>query len=447
MKATHLTLTALSVSSLLIAGETPSLGDDRSKEVIEISTGEDLLPEWGVAMGVRYAHIPFAAKDKTSSDIFPLFYYEGERFFLRGDYGGIKLWEGEKYGFNALARYRFFDIPEEYDENVRGGAVDMGLQAFWKLDEESQLQFDVLSDPQGRFHSVARWAGDYRRENWRFFPELELRFTGSEFNSHYYGVDLYDLNEGIEARARLKARRRVIRNLHLEGRVEGAWIGSEAKNRRAIEDDFEYEFYLGLGIYDEEPGESSSLNAKPYWRIAQGWGTSSDFQNMILGELETVDGADVNMTSIFYGHPLADSIFGVPIEMYLTPGVAYHYSSNVQDASFEWILAFKAYYTFPTPWRLRLGLAEGISYADSITFYEKTELAEKGYRESKLLNYLDLSLDLNIGDVFKSEKLEQLWLGTAIHHRSGIYESSSAFGSISGGTNFANLYLQWHGEF
>jgi len=399
-------------------------------------------------MGVRSASVPYAAKDKTTTDIFPLFYYEGERFFLRGEYGGMKLWEGDKFGFNAIARHRLTDVPDEYIDRVSGNNMDMGLQAFWKLNEQSQLQFDVLSDPQGRFHSAARWAGDYRRPNWRLFPELELRFTGSEYNSHYYGVETYGLNKGVEARARFKARRHLVSNLHLEGRVEGAWLGSEASSSPAVEDDFAYEFYLGIGFYgDEKRVEKSTLEAKPYWRISQGWGTSSDFQNIILGERNTDDGADVNVTSIFYGHPLADSLFGAPIEMYITPGFSYHHGSDAQGSSTEWVLAFKGYYTFPTPWRLRLGMAEGISYADSLTYYEDSEQAADGSNGSELLNYLDLTLDLNVGDVFKSDKLEQLWLGYGIHHRSGLYGRSAAFGDISGGSNFTNIYLQWHGDF
>lgn len=448
MNKATITLLPFFCSGVLFSGELPADIADTSKTPVEFSTGEDLLPEWGVAMALRSANVPYASDDKTTSDIFPLFYYEGERFFLRGDYGGVKLWEGDQYGFNALARHRFTDVPEEFIDRVNGNTLDMGLQAFWKLDEQSQLQFDVLSDPQGRFHSAARWAGDYRRDNWRLFPELELRFTGSEYNSHYYGVGTYDLSKGVEARARIKARRRLVNNLYMEGSVEATWLGSEASNSRAVEDDFAYEFYLGLGIYGEgDRSVKSSLEAKPYWRISQGWGTSSDFQNMILGEHKTDKGADVNVTSIFYGHPLADSIFGVPIEMYITPGVSYHYGSDVQDASTEWVLAFKGYYTFPTPWRLRLGIAEGISYADSLTYYESNDLDKKGFDESKLMNYLDLTLDLNVGDVFKSDKLEDLWFGYGIHHRSGMYESSSAFGDISGGSNFANVYLQWHGDF
>jgi outer membrane protein len=70
-------------------------------------------------------------------------------------------------------------------------------------------------------------------------------------------------------------------------------------------------------------------------------------------------------------------------------------------------------------------------------------LEEKGYKPSKLLNYLDFSLDLHLGDIF-GEKLDELWLGYSIHHRSAIFESSSRFGRIKGGSNYNSVYLQWH---
>lgn len=432
--------------AISLAGQTTFVELDSAPILLQSKQSQQ--GEWGVAMAVRSTTVPFKATEKTSSDVFPLFYYTGERFFLKGDNGGFKLWENDKAGLNAVARHRFLDVPEEYDDAFFGSKVDSGLQFYFKLDDDTQLQFDALSDPSGRMHSQLRLAGDYQHASWRLFPEVELRFTGSKFNTRYYGLDATDLDRGLEARARVKGRRQIHGNWHIETKGEVGYLGSEAANSPLIEDRMEWEFYVGLGLFDiTENPQASELNAKPYWRVSQGWGTSSDLQNMIFGEHKTVDGAEVHSTAIFYGHPLSDTLFGAPIEMYLTSGVLYHYASNVQDTSLEFALGFKGYYTFDTPWRTRLGIAEGISYADTVTFYEKEELAEKGYKENKLLNYIDVTLDVNVGDMLKSSELEDLWLGTGIHHRSGIFGSSSAFGGISGGTNFSSLYLQWHGGF
>ena len=407
---------------------------------------EALAPEWGVAMAMRFANVPYKGDKKSTDDLFPLFYYEGERFFLRGDNAGIKLWEKEKLGLNLIGRYRFFDYSDDYKHiDSGGGTADAGAQGFYQLSDETQLQLEVLSDPRGRMYSTLRYAGDHRRDKWRFFPELEATVTSSKFNSHYYGVDTQSLGTGLETRARLKVRRQLINNVHLEGQLEGSWLGPQAADANAIDDTFGYEMYLGIGFYDAEPVQKDALQAKPFWQISQGWGTTSDFQTIPSGNFETESGADVSMTSIFYGHPLSDTLFNKPIEVYLTPGFVYHYGSDVQDTSYEGVLAVKMMYTFPTPWRLRLGAAEGISYVSDANYYESSSLAKKGENASRLMNYLNLSLDLNIGDVFKSDRLEDLWLGTGIHHRSGIYGTSSAFNNASGGSNFVTMYLQWHG--
>jgi len=104
----------------------------------------------------------------------------------------------------------------------------------------------------------------------------------------------------------------------------------------------------------------------------------------------------------------------------------------------------KIHYTIKWPITWRLGAAEGLSYVDQIPYVEKTNLEQKDYRPSKLLNYLDFSLDIELGDLFNSKKLEGLWLGYSIHHRSGIFQTSSAFGRIKGGSNINSIYLQYH---
>lgn len=184
------------------------------------------------------------------------------------------------------------------------------------------------------------------------------------------------------------------------------------------------------------------MSISPYVRIAHGWATPSNINDIISGKTEK-DPYNNQLTSLFYGYPLTDQLFGLPLDFYLTPGFVYHHSSEVQNATQEYVLAIKAYYTFPLPWDVRFGFAEGISYIDEVTYIEQTEMDEKGYRASNLLNYLDFSLDLHLGDIF-GEKLDDLWLGYSIHHRSAIFESSSRFGRIKGGSNYNSVYLQWH---
>lgn len=60
------------------------------------------------------------------------------------------------------------------------------------------------------------------------------------------------------------------------------------------------------------------------------------------------------------------------------------------------------------------------------------------------MNYIDITLDFNPGDTFAVTAMSDLYFGVGIHHRSSIFESSSAFGRIKGGSNYNSLYLQYH---
>ena len=436
-----------SLACSAFAGESISNASEAGVDASALLRPDKENPSWGVAMGVRYAKIPFATKDDVVADIFPMFYYEGERFFMRGLEGGMRLWGDEQRGVNLLGRYRFFDIPKEFQNEIRGDALDVGLQAYWMLGEKAKFEAEVLSDMDGRVHALGRIGTEISGKRWTLNPELELRAKTARFNSRYYGLDIFDVDAGLELRGRVKGRRHVWRNLYLEGSIEAGLLDNAVRKSPAVNADMEWEAYLGFGFYEVPDAlDHSSLEAKPYWRLSQGWGTSSSLANIIRGDIKT-ENVDVDMTSLFYGHPLSDTLFGLPIEIYLTPGIIHHYSSDAQNAATEYVLAVKFYYTLPLPWRVRLGAAEGISYTDSVTYYEAESMKNKGYRSSKLLNYLDITLDMNLGDVFRSKTMENLWLGYGIHHRSGIFESSSAFGRISGGSNFNTLYLQWSSGF
>ncbi len=107
----------------------------------------------------------------------------------------------------------------------------------------------------------------------------------------------------------------------------------------------------------------------------------------------------------------------------------------------------KLYYTIPLPVRFRAGLADGWSYVTDIPYIEEKEISAKGYHPSPLLNYLDFSLDVNMGDLFgwigARDTLTRFWGGIGLHHRSAIFETAQQFGRIKGGSNVQTIYLQY----
>ena len=52
----------------------------------------------------------------------------------RGLTGGAKLYREGPWQFSLLGRYRYFDIPEEYQNRVQGNEFDVGGEARYFFD-------------------------------------------------------------------------------------------------------------------------------------------------------------------------------------------------------------------------------------------------------------------------------------------------------------------------
>ena len=398
---------------------------------------------WGIGFSLRSATIPYAAKDDTVSSVVPMLFFENEYIFLHGLESGLKLYESDDWRFSAITRVHYVDIPEEYQNEIQADTNDIGLQGRYKISHDQFLDLELMSDLDGRTFSNLRYGASLKNASLDYKPYVQLQWNSSKYNSYYYGLDQEGVDSDFDTSIGINAKYHVISNFYLLARAEATYLGEEARQSVYVEDDIQGEIYLGIGFFNDKSKElKEELDISPYLRLAHGWATPSNLNDIITGNTEK-DPYNNQMTSLFYGYPLTDELFGLPLDFYLTPGFVFHHSSEVQDVTQEYVLAIKAYYTFQFPWKVRFGVAEGFSYAKDVTYIERTELENKEYKPSNLLNYLDFSLDVHLGDVF-GEKLDQLWLGYSIHHRSAIFESSSRFGRIKGGSNYNSVYLQWH---
>lgn len=399
---------------------------------------------WGIGIGVRYADIPFVTADQSVSDLVPLLFYEGERVFLRGMEGGIRLFGDEGARLNAYIRYRFPDSPRVLRDEIRRDAWDVGPQLRYTLGESWDLRSEFLSDGEGRTYLDVGVERRFGHDRAWFEPYIGLRLKSAAFNNRYFGLAREDLGAGVDAQARVEGRLHMFGNLFLIGRVGGYYLNRETRESPLIKDEVGWEAFAGVA-FSNDPGRERKpvLDFSHYWRVAHGWATPSTLGQILSGGSED-DPFDNRLTSFFYGHPLTDDLFGLPLDIYLTPGLVVHQRSEVQERSFEYVIAIKAYYTLTWPVRVRFGAAEGLSYARHVPYIERINLERKGNTPSRLLNYLDFSVDLNLGDLFKAPSARRLWLGYGIHHRSGIFESGAQFGEIRGGSNYNTVYLQWH---
>jgi len=416
-----------------------------SQEIKE--TSAYTAPElWGVAFTYRIAEIPYETTQDTVSDIVPLLYYQKGRFFWRGIEAGYTFADFNSSNVSILGRYRFYDIPAEYQNKIRGDAYDFGVRYRKHQYENLDLDLELLNDLHGRSHVNLASRFYLNSGNWYVEPYINLRWKSSSFNNYYYGLSLDTPGSGFDLTVGSSVRYQVHRNFYLLGRAALTIYGSNTYRSSTVNTPNQSEVFIGFGFFDdknEKNYNSRYLKSRPYIRLAHGSATPTNIGEIIKGNAES-DPYNNKLISIFYGVPVSDTVFGVDLPVYFTVGYVQHLSSEVQRNFPEYVIGIKAYYTVNWPTRWRIGVAEGLSYTTDITYIEQTEMDAKGYRSSKLLNYLDFTVDVELGDLFNSKTLQNVWLGYGIHHRSGIFETSSAFGRVKGGSNYTSFYLQYH---
>ena len=435
--------------------------------------------DWGIAVGFRNANIPFPSAEDKVSDFIPLMFYNGDRFFIRGLTGGVKLFKQDDWQFNAIGRYRYFDIPAEYQNLVRGDGLDVGAQAKYLWNEDLESNIELMTDKEGRYYAAFDARYKWASGNWELFPFATLRWKGSRFNNRYFGLDGFvdpndfpnridnKIGSAVDLTVGGELRYHVISNLYLLGRAQFTSLDGKTRDSASIADGNYSEYYLGFGFFsDRTKPPRESLESRPYVRAAFGWASPSSIGEILRLQGES-DPQENRMTSIFYGHPIADDLFGLQdLDLYFTTGLIYHLGSDPYSQTLEpgeginigntpltlsydsqptqeYVLGIKAYYNIHWPFLWRVGFAEGISYIRDVTNLEQREMDKKGYRASNLMNYLDFSADVDLAPWLLKDSDQSLFLGVSVHHRSSIFEQSSSFGRIKGGSNYPSVYLQY----
>ena len=401
---------------------------------------------WGIGALVRNAEIPFDTEADNVTSFVPMMFYQGETFFIRGLEGGAHLYQQGDWKVNAIARMRFFDIPAEFQNEVQGDTFDLGIQWRKTTGRNSFYDVELFSDLEGNPYGNVSKSWYFQYNSWEFMPKISARYKSASFNSRYFALEqLTDqrIGAGVDLNFNLETRYHVASNFYLLGSIGATALDSSAYEADIVEQRWQSEVYLGFAFFNDiTKAKNTSLKNHGYLRVAHGWATPSNIGDILAGDT-VKDEYNNKLTSLYYGLPLTDELFSIPLDIYLTTGFVWHWNSEVQDSEQEYVIAIKAYYTIPWPVRWRLGIAEGLSYVSDVTYIERDEMERKGYRPSELMNAIDFSVDINLGDVFNVRALKETWLGYSIHHRSSIFESASQFGRIKGGSNYNTVYLQF----
>jgi outer membrane protein len=174
-------------------------------------------------------------------------------------------------------------------------------------------------------------------------------------------------------------------------------------------------------------------------RIGAGY---SDFNNLgdilILNFDPYID--HTHVLNLDGGWRFVENMKGLPFDWYLKGGLSYFNENNLQDNFFEAILYVKVYYKWDLGKnRIRIGLGEGLSWASDVPIVEVADAVNSDKKVAKLLNYLDISADFDVGRLIRVDELNDLYIGFTIKHRSGVF---GLFSGVHGGSNYKMLTIE-----
>ncbi|WP_304544631.1 hypothetical protein [Sulfurimonas microaerophilic] len=173
-------------------------------------------------------------------------------------------------------------------------------------------------------------------------------------------------------------------------------------------------------------------------RGVYGWSSVKDLGDILLGDVDP-DHKEYKLYSVDAGKLLYSNVNEWPIDLYAKAGFVYYNENNFEDC-YGADVYIKAFWNLDfLDNRVRLGLGEGLSYTTRLLQIEELDAELKTSPTSKFLNYLDLSIDFDLGKLIGSKPLEELYLGVVMKHRSGIF---GTFSGVHGGSNYNSIYLE-----
>lgn len=439
----------------------------------------DRSGSWSLGARLNAYSSPYA-NGENYMDFMPQIFYSGEKFYFHTNELGFHAYETQDWQLDVFADYLVAGyndysfagsldgtestLPTDNDI-VRDNTVQAGTRLAYKTNYGSfivEFAQDISNKHRG-YATHLEWnkvwdIGELQVEPWlratHMSSDLIDFYTGAEsleptvFNSSIASTSANAIEAGLALRYRyynrhhfaLIARARKFEDSFLESPL----IGTTNMFSAAIS----YRYVLD---YDQPP----SVNDSPYsffdnnpnpwsFRLAYGCDTKTTMNAIVRGDVNC-GGTGANISSLFFSRKLADSLWGTEFESWVTAGAAQHFDPGYDENFGEFVLAFKAVYRdfgWSDTVQTRIGIGQGISYATEVPYAEVVEAEYRNQKTSRLLNYLDASIDFSVGDIFNIDSIRSCFFGFSIHHRSGMFGASNIYNNHFGGSNANTLYVE-----
>ena len=417
----------------------------------------------GLGFSVRLEPSPYRGADKNS-DVLPLFIYDSEYFYLQSYRGGLKLerdgWRTELFLKRRFEGFASNHVPESMagmQKRSIGADVGVAAQHVWgRGTAYAELLTDASDNSEGSelrlgYRYEAWWSGRLR---WR--PYVTLSYRDAKLNNYYYGVQpaeatperpAYEPGAGVNLELGVQAAYRLSGRWQLLGGVALLAPSSGLRGSPVVEDRVIPSASVGL-MYGFTPDKTQMGERRPLIMRAY-YGNSSEcdlfpITTLTCTSTHTQDGTSVAALEI--GQTLVRRLNGWHVDIAGFVGLLRHLEDGLQDDFWQAQAYFKAYY-YGFPWRetlrTRVGLGFGIAYSAGVSAAEQRDQTLRGRDTSKLLLYLDPTIDINLGDLVRAKSLRETYIGLGVSHRSGVFGSAKLFNNVDGGSNYIYTYLEW----
>lgn len=174
-------------------------------------------------------------------------------------------------------------------------------------------------------------------------------------------------------------------------------------------------------------------------RVAWGYASEKDLGDILLNADLSSHQTSLTTIAIDGGYLLYPNIADLPFDLYLKGGFSYFNEDQFKD-TYEALVYLKLFYNLDfLSNRVRFGFGEGVSFVKDNLETEVREAELKGIRYGRFLNYLDITLDVDLGKLFHYKPMENLYFGYLLKHRSGVF---GLFNGVHGGSNYNSFYLE-----
>ena len=399
----------------------------------------------------------------TRNDFVPLYLYEDKHVYLHAYRLGLKLYDRDDSRFDLFLAHRFEGFP--YDRipssllgmTERNPGVDFGV-SYQRSGPWGAVYAEYLHDASGASEGNELRLGynyEWKSQRWRLRPHLMLAARDAKLNDYYYGVrpdeatairPAYQPGAGVNGQVGLYGVYSLTERWRLLGGVAATRWAKGVRNSPIVDDRVQLSGELGL-MYDFSPEHAIWPEDKPLIvKVMYGKSTDCNLVSVMRLSCASTRTADqTRVSAIEVGRPFIERLNWWPLDFVGYLGLLHHDERGLQQDFWQIDAYMKAFY-YGFPWsdrvRTRVGFGAGVSYAQKLPFVEQRDQTFRRRNASKLLTYLDPSIDVSVGDLFGVRSLRETYFGFGASHRSGIFGTSQLLGNVNGGSNYIYSYIE-----